>query len=646
MSTLVSDWSTITHVILKSSSGTTLLSDPVIMYNGIQQWPVRTKLAINKEDISLTVYGRWEYAYVQSNYSSYVNISGTVISYTPGTFTVTITPKPAYTWADGTTDSIDITWEAVAEILTINIKPSITASMKTYNFTVFSATSPTADWVDMIDNLSGMDEYFSYGTEVFYKYNDTWYALYTSSGVVSCSDVVINNSTYYCYDINKTVDPTQFTYLCNQTYTYDGAAIILSFLGTGFSTTYTAQTNAGTYTFTVTLSSGYIWSDTGSTEDRSFSYTIQRFTLLANKPTLYSRTYTGNFQTLIDYNALYYSEDDNISADAIFTVNPTSTSYMNAGSYSFTVTPTSNAKWPDGTTSAKTFVTSIAKASIAKPTINSSKRTYDGEYYTWLTLPTGCTYTGSSLTAYDAGTYTAYVTPDSNHVWSDGTTSTLVYTFVMSKRYVTKPYLTGDSSFVYNGSTRYAITIPSDTSAYIASSGNTSAATAGSYKATFSLEDTSNTCWADGTTSSFSLSWSISKLVFSWTNIKVQGAAANSSGNMRMFIVSNDHGYSSTFSTYRKSIKYIASTSQGTSGPYTANATYNMYGNAGNIYMIECTYSVAKTSTKSTAYKFDIWFTGNGNSTNITLPSNTVTTNAFKPIALYNSSTTTWTQVY
>lgn len=119
------------------------------------------------------------------------------------------------------------------------------------------------------------------------------------------------------------------------------------------------------------------------------------------------------------------------------------------------------------------------------------------------------TITGNS--AVNAGNYTATATlKDGNYAWADGTIAPKTYSWSIAKLSVSKPYFSGTTSWTYDGSS-HSPTVYNYNSSYMTQSGTRTATNAGSYSVTYSLRDSSNTQWSDGTTSNVVLSWSISK---------------------------------------------------------------------------------------------------------------------------------------
>ncbi len=186
--------------------------------------------------------------------------------------------------------------------------------------------------------------------------------------------------------------------------TYDGKAHTGVAAGTGYALSgTTSATNAGTYKPTATPDANHKWTD-GTTAAKTIEWSIARASVAVPKAA--NATYDGKAHT-------------GVAAGAGYALAGT-TSATNAGTYKPTATPDSNHKWADGTTTAKTVEWSIARASVAVP--KATNATYDGKAHTGVAAGTGYALSGSA-SATNAGTYKATATLDSNHKWSDGTTS-------------------------------------------------------------------------------------------------------------------------------------------------------------------------------------------------------------------------------
>ena len=146
---------------------------------------------------------------------------------------------------------------------------------------------------------------------------------------------------------------------------------------------------------------------------------------------------------------------------------------------------------------------------IPIPTASTTSFTYTGSAIT-PTFTYNSTYVteGGTYSATNADTYTATFTlkDTTNCVWSDGTTAPKSINWTINKISVAVP-TASTTSFIYTGS---AIT-PTFTynSTYVTKGGTYSTTEAGTYTATFTLNDTTNYIWTDNTTAAKSISWSI-----------------------------------------------------------------------------------------------------------------------------------------
>lgn len=278
----------------------------------------------------------------------------------------------------------------------------------------------------------------------------------------------------------------------------------------------TKATNAGTYAAYATPAENYMWPD-GTFDSKPIAWTISKASGEMVAPTAKTLTYNGTSQTLINagstqhgvvyyklnadgvygtalpsatdagtYTIYYYaSGDDNHDAtteqsmqvtinrnpvatalSANKTYNGTTqtgvsgnyiswtgiTSAIDAGTYAAYATPTANYAWEDGSVGAKTITWTISRQTIAtasalNPTYNGGSQTgVTGSYVTW----------SGTISAIDAGTYTAYATPTSNYAWPDGTygQATIVWNMNKTSGSVSAPTA---KSLTYNGSAQQLV---------------------------------------------------------------------------------------------------------------------------------------------------------------------------------------------
>ena len=194
------------------------------------------------------------------------------------------------------------------------------------------------------------------------------------------------------------------------------------------------------------------------------------------------------------------------------------TSATNAGTYSatFTLKDTTKYRWPDGTSTAKTVSWKINQYNISNVDVGSiSDQTYTGSAITPVpvlskilngsskyTLVKDTDYTLSYSNNTNVGTATITATGKGNFT---GTAST---TFKINKASLTVPSQSG--TLTYNTASQSPSWSNYD-STKMTVSGTTSATNAGTYSATFTLKDTTNYKWSDGTTTEKTVSWKINQ---------------------------------------------------------------------------------------------------------------------------------------
>ena len=190
------------------------------------------------------------------------------------------------------------------------------------------------------------------------------------------------------------------------------------------------------------------------------------------------------------------------------------TSATAAGTYTVTYTPKAGYAWTDGTTSAVSLTWSIAKRSITIPSISNTTKTYNGGSQAPTISNVNSTYVTQSgtATATNAGSYTvtwALKYPAST-TWTDGTTSNKTGSWSIGKLAVTIPSISNTTTFPYVQGATHSVTVANMNATYVNQSGSTSAtdgANPTTYTITWSLKDTSNTKWKDGTTTNKTATW-------------------------------------------------------------------------------------------------------------------------------------------
>ena len=358
--------------------------------------------------------------YLKNRNVTYLDESGVSNARNVGTYTLYFKIKDDYVgqieWADGTADTatVAINWSIVkGDGLT---KPTLSATSFEWTGGNISPTINNFDSNTM--TKSGSDTAVALGTYSITvalkdKVNTQW-----SDG--STDDITLS------YTITKRTltKPT----LATSSYTYDGAAKTPTV--NNFNSTYmektaasvNSATNAGNYSIVVNLkdTSNCQWAG-GGNGSVTLNWVINRKLLTAAQST-FSQSgnliYSGSSQsvTISGYDSTYHDLGSTTSA-------------VNAGTYTATVTPKANYAFSDGSYSAKTVNWVINKSTLEQLSLTNTSFTYDGNnksptisnYFSQYENLTGTTETAT------AGTYTVTVTlKDSNNFQLNGTTSTSV----------------------------------------------------------------------------------------------------------------------------------------------------------------------------------------------------------------------------
>lgn len=205
--------------------------------------------------------------------------------------------------------------------------------------------------------------------------------------------------------------------------------------GAGYTVSGGSATAAGSYTATVTLMTGHIWSD-GTTDPKTISWSIAKAKISVPKAAT-GLSYTGSAQVGVA-SGNGYTVSGNKATDA--------------GSYTATVKlkDTGNTTWSDGTTENKTISWKIAPAKITAPKAETSL-VYTGSAQTGVASGSGYTLSGT-YEATGVGSYKATATLDSNYVWSDSTTGAKTISWKISAAPLSEATVTVATTRAYTGS--------------------------------------------------------------------------------------------------------------------------------------------------------------------------------------------------
>lgn len=268
-----------------------------------------------------------------------------------------------------------------------------------------------------------------------------------------------------------------------------------------YTVTGSTAVDAGSYTATVTPTANHQWDD-GTTGAKTVAWTIapQPIDVSGVKFEQDDITYDGQPHTvavsgLPDHVTVTYGGDCTATDAGVYTA--TAALAAASGNYELSGTASLTLTWK------------ILRASVAvsdAPVIGEDL-VYNGRVQTGVTWQTGKGYTVTgTLTATDAGDYTAAASLDRNHCWADGSTEDLTLEWTISPAEVTAPGQAADQ--LYDGSTKTGYTAGE----LYEITGTNSAANAGTYTVTLSLKDGDNYVWADTKTADDKdYTWTITK---------------------------------------------------------------------------------------------------------------------------------------
>ena len=206
-----------------------------------------------------------------------------------------------------------------------------------------------------------------------------------------------------------------------------------------------SQTDAGTYTITAALNSGYKWSD-GTTENKTFTCSIAK----AN-PTIDLSATSG---TVVAGKTMTFTESANVNgifentsnSTEVATVSPAASSSEIAANSAQTTTITGEASGsatitvnftPTDTenynTTSKTYAATITKSAVPPTNSLCVARTYTGSAQQITSATSGTGYTLSGYSQTKAGSHTVTATLASGYRWNDNSTGTKTFACSIAK---------------------------------------------------------------------------------------------------------------------------------------------------------------------------------------------------------------------
>ena len=430
--------------------------------------------------------------------------SGDISAVNAGVYRITISllDTTGYVWSNNTTGDITLTWK-------INRKP-LTANQSTFSqsgsltYTGSSQSVTISNFNANYHSLSGVLLSADAGTFV--------------AKVSPLDNYCWNDSTAAPKNVVWTIDPVKLTKPSASVtaFTYDKQAHALNI--SNFNSSFITQkgtvsaTNAGSYTATFSLKNtgNSTWAD-GSTADVIISWAISKKVLPKPFLSVDSFTYTGGTQTV--------------------TVNNFDGSYMtqrgvnqatNSGSYSvaFDLIDNTLAEWDDGSTSAVycTWFINRARINLAGSTFyqiripkysGSSVEIISSQNY-FESFNFNTQVWSGTTSATDAGSYTAYVEPNSNYTWCDGTTSKKTVTWTIDPAVIAPPEIDSSVTLTYSGVIQ-SPTLKNYNPDKMTLGSDTSKLNAGDY--TLTVTPNSNFVWSTGNRDTLNLPWRINFLV-------------------------------------------------------------------------------------------------------------------------------------
>ena len=219
-----------------------------------------------------------------------------------------------------------------------------------------------------------------------------------------------------------------------------------------------------------------------------------------------SINYDGSAKSVVNYLSGYNSNYHTLSGD-------TSATDVSPSTYTVKIAPKSNFAFSDGSTSAKSLNWNLIPIRLTKPSLSDSSFTFDKSSHSPTINNFNSNYESQSgvTSATNAGTYTVTFSllNSVNTTWNDSTTSNVKCTWSISSRLLAIPTLT-NTTYTFDKKS-HSPTVHDYNSTYENQSGMISAVSADTYHLTYSLKNTSNTTWTDGSTSSVTRDWQIDK---------------------------------------------------------------------------------------------------------------------------------------
>ena len=394
------------------------------------------KIATTPQVAKSLVYNGKSQTGVPSN-STYT-LSGTYTATNAGTYTAYATPKSGYKWSDGTTAKKTLTWTIAQKTPTLSV--SLTNIWKNVGDAASKVTvAYNGDGAVSVKSSNTAAATVSYASSTK---TITITPKAAGSTTITVSAAAGKNYKAASKTISVTVKQSSTSVAVPKAKTglvYNGSTQTGVSAGTGYTITGNTGSNAGSYTATATLKSGYKWSD-GTQTQKKITWTIAKAT-----PTLSLSATSLSVKAGDPARTITYSYNGNGSVSA--TSSSSSVVSVSVSSGKIIITPRSqgnatitvsapattnyNAKTATITVTVSASNASSGNSSTIQIPIANAGLIYNGSTQTGVSAGTGYTITGN--TGSNAGSYTATATLKTGYKWSDGTQTQKKITWTIAK---------------------------------------------------------------------------------------------------------------------------------------------------------------------------------------------------------------------
>ena len=339
-----------------------------------------------------------------------------------GSYSASVVLNPGYAWSDSTFDNRAVSWSIAPAVLTASYvsetvsagcSPSLQVSVT--GFVNGETASTAAGYVAPTVSSPSL----SPGSYVLVPSGGSA-RNYSFSYVPGTLTIGGSSSTAYV--------PSAATDLV-----YNGQYRVGVPSGAGYSISGNVAKDAGEYTATLSLYSGYAWPD-GSHSVKTVSWTISRAVLTA---AYVSETIAAGGSPSLEVSVTGFVNGETASTAAGYVAPSVSAGTLSPGIY--TLVPSGGSarnysfSYVPGTLTVTASDVPVDVPSAATGLV------YNGQYR--VGVPSGAGYSISSNVARDAGIYSARLSLDDGYVWADGSHSVKTVSWTISRAMLTAAYV-------------------------------------------------------------------------------------------------------------------------------------------------------------------------------------------------------------